>query len=806
VTENRHQRVSELFLAAQELPPDQRNDFLRAECAMDLQLRQDVESLLTQDTQAREMFPDEGLTAAARVSEEPSDVGRQVGHYEILEKIGRGGMGQVYRARDKKLRRDVALKRPAPGHETDPQFYRRFMREARTASKLSHASIVPIFEVLEDKGVPWLAMQLIKGQDLRRVLGERGPLSVRHILRHGMELAEGLQAAHNVHIIHRDINPKNIMINQEEHALLLDFGLARYFIPPEDASQASTHSFGLTKPGSRVGTPAYMSPEQALGRPLDARSDIFSLGAVLYEMCTGKAAFAADSEAEILDLILHRWPAPIASLNPEIPEELQRIIRKAMAKDPQERYQETRDLLVDLKAVKGRYQHDEFENLHPPPPPAPRPWWLRFPSIALAGTALAATVVAWLIVQIAQAPLLQDLTGDPDTVAERQLPAGGYYRRGLHYLENTESLRSLDDAIQLLHRATKAQPDFVPAWAVLGEAYWVRYVRWGHDFASKEEAVAAVNKAFELSSDLPEVHNARGYGLFAQGELVAAKDELLKAVQDKPDFDRAWANLGAVHQSLGEYSEGLDALETAIRLRPEHFRHHLLLGFFRYQFGEYDAAMEAYQKAIDLKPDSFTSRINLAAAFLETGQPEEAIEALLSSLEIEETSSARDNLGTSYFHLKDYEQAAHNYRRATELEPAKALIWANLGDTLKVQGKREEARGAYLKAVALALEQVARAPLDAPAHRRLGLYCAKAGDEDCALREGHRAVEMEPERAESAFRLGIIYCLLDRQEDSLDWLEKAVRLGLSKAVIDNAPDLSILNEHPRFSRLLDLAS
>jgi Tol biopolymer transport system component len=290
--------------------------------------------------------------------------GRVVGHYEIVEQLGRGGMGVVFRARDIHLGREVALKRPAPGYEASPDAHRRFLREARTAAKLSHANVVPIFEVFEEEDIPWLAMQLIDGQSLRQLLRDEGALRNEWVLQYGEQIAEALQAAHEMHILHRDVNPNNILISQTGQAFLADFGLARYFVPPGEVSTASTQTLGITQSGVRVGTPAYMSPEQYLGRDVDARSDVFSLGAVLYEMCTGRPAFSASNEGEMLDLILHRQPVPISKWSYEVPGELERIIRKALAKEVEERYQTVTDLLVDLRVLRRQHEHSLISGSH----------------------------------------------------------------------------------------------------------------------------------------------------------------------------------------------------------------------------------------------------------------------------------------------------------------------------------------------------------------------------------------------------------------------------------------------------------
>ena len=287
----------------------------------------------------------------------PAEPGQRISHYEILAEIGRGGMGVLYRARDVTLGRIVALKSPWPP-DPDPHQRSRFMREARATSLLSHPHIVPLFEVFEEDGVPWLAIELIEGTTLRALLAPERPLPVLEVLRHAEGLAAALQAAHARNILHRDVNPNNVMVTADGRAVLTDFGLAR-FVRISDTQSTQTRDSQADGQGRVVGTPQYMSPEQALGKPVDARSDIFSLGAVIYEMCTGRQAFPGRG-GDVMDAILHREPTSVSRLNYEVPEELERIIRKALAKDPDERHQDARDLLVDLRTLRRRIDHGSY--------------------------------------------------------------------------------------------------------------------------------------------------------------------------------------------------------------------------------------------------------------------------------------------------------------------------------------------------------------------------------------------------------------------------------------------------------------
>jgi serine/threonine-protein kinase len=356
----RWQQVEQLCQAALDRAPDERAAFLKQACAEDTELRREVESLLGYQPRAEQFIEAPALEIAAQALTRqlpPRLIGGKIGHHQILSLLGKGGMGEVYLAQDTKLDRKVALKLLPVEFTQDAERLRRFEQEARAASALNHPNIITIHEIGQTDGLHYLITEFIDGQTLRQRM-RRERLTIGQAVEVTMQVASALIAAHNAGVVHRDIKPENIMLRADGYVKVLDFGLAKLSQPQTtgvDAERETTREES-TATGVVMGTVKYMSPEQARGLRVDARSDIFSLGVVLYEMLGGYPPFAGATTADVIAAILNKEPPPLASVVPVLPAELNSIVTKALHKDREGRYQRGAELLTDLRRLKQRLE------------------------------------------------------------------------------------------------------------------------------------------------------------------------------------------------------------------------------------------------------------------------------------------------------------------------------------------------------------------------------------------------------------------------------------------------------------------
>ena len=391
MSDPRWQRIEEVFHRAADLAPAQRAEFLSTACTGDDELRREVESLLANDdsgdnlveaavSKAVDTLPDEQAASANDL------IGKHIGPYLVTELIGKGGMGMVYKARDTQLNRSVAIKALPSDRLSDPERKRRFLTEAKATSALNHPNIVTVHGITQEHGTGFIVMEYVSGKTLDQVIPNKG-LPLKQGVKYGLAIADAVSAAHLAGIVHRDIKPSNIMITAEGRVKVLDFGLAKLVEPDQPAEKGLTEPL-TTKAGMIFGTAGYMSPEQAEGKPADARSDIFSFGALLYQMVTGRRAFPGENVITILAAVINQEPAPLATFTPTVPRDLEWVITRCLKKDPDHRIQHMVDVKIALEEALER-----IESPAAIPVVRPRRRWM---APALIAVLLALVAGAWL--------------------------------------------------------------------------------------------------------------------------------------------------------------------------------------------------------------------------------------------------------------------------------------------------------------------------------------------------------------------------------------------------------------------------
>jgi tetratricopeptide (TPR) repeat protein len=705
--------------------------------------------------------------------------GNLVGHYRILCQAGAGGMGTVFKAFDTTLHRTVALKflSPSPINRADRDA---LLHEARAASTLDHKNIGTVHAVEQtDDGQLFLVMAYYEGQSLASRMIGRG-LSTLEALTIVRQIAEGLSHAHERNIVHRDIKPSNVILTEGGEAKIVDFGLARFVIP---GATTETMTFS--------GTLSYMSPEQVLGRRADARSDIWSLGVIAYQLLSNRLPFPGDNPAAIVNAIQYASPAELT----DTPRELRRIVGRTLAKRPQDRYQSCSELLRDLYEVapsaNGQFAADTVtRTLDPERWGAGAIRGLRYSSTLVwilavfLGAGTLAGVFRPQIFRIFAAKLAQrDLAGSPAAYES--------YLRGQELLRRYDKPGNLDAAIQLFRSTTQADPKFALAFSSLGEAYWYKYTL-EEDPQWVQLASTACQRAAELNPQLAAVYVTLGRIHNGTGQRDLAIQELQRAQELDQHNATALLGLANTYSSGGRAQEAEDLYKRVIAMHPEMWEAYHLLGAFYYDQRQYAKAAEEFQRLIQLLPDFAPAYSSLGATLIMQDRMHEAEMEFKKALTMAPDYSAASNLGVIYYSQQRYAEAVNMTQQALRMNDKNYKLWNNLAIAYQWLNLPDKAREAFHEELTR-LEQLA--PLrheDADVQAQLAVLYSQLHLREKTRTHLEAALALSPENPEILGAAGEAYENLGERSLAITYFVKALHKGTTLEELDMNPDLRSL--------------